>query len=216
MKALDLFCGAGGASMGLYQAGFDVVGVDCEHQLNYPFKFVQKNVFDLKMKWIRKFDLVWASPPCQAFTAYKRNQDHVGEYPDLIMDVRELLKNAGVWYVIENIPGASLRKFVKLCGSSFGLDIQRHRIFESNFWIQPVRCKHGWQKPRFPCATNRNNLRKTVEIGVWRIPLETQQNAMGIHWMSVEELSQAVPPAYAKYIGLQWKGEREKKFGFIY
>lgn len=216
MKALDLFCGAGGASMGLYQAGFEVVGVDFQYQPNYPCKFLEDDVFNLELEWIRKFDFVWASPPCQMFTAYARNNEHVGKYPDLIGDVRKLLKNAEVWWVIENVPGASLRNYIKLCGSSFGLDIRRHRIFESNFWIQPVRCRHGWQKPRFPCATNRNYLRKTVEIGVWRIPLETQRKAMGMDWMNRLELSQAVPPAYSKYIGEQWKGNRKERKGFIY
>jgi DNA (cytosine-5)-methyltransferase 1 len=42
-----------------------------------------------------------------------------------------------------------------------------------------------------------------VEIGVWRIPLETQQQAMGIDWMTLEELSESIPPAYTKFIGQQ-------------
>lgn len=45
--------------------------------------------------------------------------------------------------------------------------------------------------------------RCTVEVGVWRIPLEIQQRAMGIDWMSVSELSEAVPPAYTEHIGKQ-------------
>jgi hypothetical protein len=35
MKALDLFCGAGGATRGLMQAGFAVTGVDLRPQARY-------------------------------------------------------------------------------------------------------------------------------------------------------------------------------------
>jgi DNA (cytosine-5)-methyltransferase 1 len=200
--ALDLFCGAGGASMGLHDAGFEVVGVDIEPQPSYPFEFVQRNVLDLLLIDPRSVDFVWASPPCQAFTAYKRRPDHVYESPNLIPATRELLQDSGLPYVIENIPGArtELVDPIQLCGSSFGLDVRRHRLFECSFPIKAPPCDHSWQTPRFPPATNRTNKRCTVEVGVWRIPLEVQQKAMGIDWMTRKELSQAIPPAYAEYI----------------
>ena len=82
----------------------------------------------------------------------------------------------------------------------FGLDVRRHRIFESSFPVTPPRCNHAAQTPRFPPATNRTNLRSTVEVGVWQIPIETQRKAMGIDWMNLRELSQAIPPAYSEFI----------------
>lgn len=202
-RALDLFCGAGGASAGIDAAGFEVTGVDRKPQPHYPFEFVHGDALTVDLEWIREFDFVWASPPCQAFTAYKRRREHVRPVENLIPKTRDLLERAGVPFVIENVPGARehLRDPVQLCGSSFGLDVRRHRLFEAHgFTIPDLPCDHGWQTPRFAPATNRTNLRRTVEVGVWRIPLEVQQEAMGIGWMTREELSQAIPPAYSNHI----------------
>lgn len=170
--ALDLFCGAGGASMGLHRAGFHVTGVDIRPQPRYPFRLWQGDALLIRHK-LRSFDFIWASPPCQAFTAYKRRPNHVADRDDLIPMVRELLIESGKPFVIENVPGAPLENPITLCGSMFGLDVRRHRLFEASFPILVPGCQHGRQAPRFPQATNRKNLRRTVEIGVWRIPLAT-------------------------------------------
>lgn len=114
---------------------------------------------------------------------------------------RERLQASGTPYIIENVHGAPLVNPITLCGSMFGLDVRRHRLFECSFPVEQPQCRHEEQTPRFPPATNRTNLRCTVEVGVWRIPLETQQQAMGIDWMSLERLSQAIPPAYSAYLG---------------
>jgi DNA (cytosine-5)-methyltransferase 1 len=84
--------------------------------------------------------------------------------------------------------------------------VRRHRYFESSLALEPPPCRHDLQAPRFPAATNRKNLRRTVEVGVWRIPLEVQCSAMGIDWMELHELSQAIPPAYGEWIGRQALG----------
>jgi DNA (cytosine-5)-methyltransferase 1 len=205
MRILDLFCGAGGAAMGYARAGFEVVGVDIKPQPNYPFEFHQANAFAFfDASESLPFDAFHASPPCQAFTAYRRKGHGVGGgYPDLVDAVRARFDDLGLPYVIENVPGAPLENPIQLCGSSFGLDVRRHRLFESNVPLMAPPCAHGWQTPRFPQATNRTNLRRTVEVGVWRIPLEVQQQAMGIDWMTREELSEAIPPAYTEHIGAQ-------------
>ena len=203
-RLLDLFCGAGGASVGYHRAGFDVVGVDIEWHSDYPFTFYHADAMTFPLD---DFDVIHASPPCQSFTAYKRRGDGVGDgYPDLIAQVRDLLNAWGGPYVIENVSGAPLEDPIQLCGSSFGLDVRRHRMFESNAALVGSTCDHSWQTPRFPPATNRTSLRSTVEIGVWRIPLETQQKAMGIDWMKLEDLTEAIPPAYTEYLGYQLVG----------
>jgi DNA (cytosine-5)-methyltransferase 1 len=206
--------------MGLYQAGFDVVGVDIL-PLNrqpglfgdpldwYPFEFRQGDALEADLSG---FDLIWASPPCQAFTAYKRRPDHVAPRDNLIPPVRSRLEASGAPWIIENVPGAPLERPVTLCGSMFGLDVRRHRIFETSFPVPPLECNHV-AAPRFAPAGNRTNLRSTVEVGVWRIPLTVQQQAMGIDWMSLEALSQSIPPAYSRWLGerfLEWR-EADRK-----
>ena len=197
-RALDLFCGAGGMSMGLHRAGFEVVGVDLHPQPEYPFAFVQADALEVDLAG---FDFIHASPPCQQFTAYRRQPGHVREYPNLIPAMRARLMGAGVPWSIENVPGAPLEHPVLLCGSMFGLEVRRHRLLECSFALLTSACNHAAQAGSFPQATNRTNRRRTVEVGVWRIPLEVQQRAMGINWMVLETLSQAIPPAYGEHIG---------------
>lgn len=200
-RLLDLCSGAGGAAMGYHRAGWTVVGVDLRPQPNYPF---EHHVGDALTWPTEGFDAVHGSPPCQSFTAYRRKGNGVGDgYPDLIPAMRAKLDASGLPYVIENVPGAPLLDPVCLCGSSFALDVRRHRLFETNWSLVGLPCDHGWQTPRFPPATNRTNLRRTVEVGVWRIPIAVQRKAMDIDWMELTELSEAIPPAYTEHVGRQ-------------
>lgn len=200
MRALDLFCGAGGVSAGLARAGFSVTGVDIKPQPNYPFKFIQADATEWPID-VDDFDFIWASPPCQGFTAYKRRPNHVAPVANLIPHTRERLIALGLPYCIENVPGAPLLDPVTLCGSMFDLDVRRHRIFETSFPLLAPACQHGIWTRRFKPATNRINLRYTIEIGSWDEPLPLQQLAMGdVNWMTREELSQAIPPAYSEFI----------------
>lgn len=198
--------------MGYHRSGFEVVGVDINPQPRYPFEHHVADALEVLAELAQtglafgyRVDAIHASPPCQHFTAYGRS-DTKGwreNYLDLVEPTRDGLIATGLPYVMENVPGAPLVDPVRLCGSSFRLDVRRHRLFESNVPLTIPPCDHSWQTPRFAPASNRTNLRSTVEVGVWRIPLEVQRKAMGIDWMELRELSEAIPPAYTEHIGGQ-------------
>lgn len=215
-RILSLCCGGGGACKGYADAGFYPVGVDINPQPDYPYEFLELDALQVLRVLIsgstvhgyklEDFSAIHASFPCQKWTAYRRKGSGVGEgYPDLITPGRSFLRATGLPYIMENVPGSPLRNPVQLCGSSFGLNVRRHRWFESSISFSVPPCDHSWQTPRFPPATNRKNLRCTVEVGVWRIPLAVQQEAMGIDWLPLKSLSEAVPPAYTEFLGRKIK-----------
>lgn len=200
-RALDLFCGAGGASKGLHAAGFDVVGVDINPMPRYPFPFIKADAIEARIEEIGWFDFVWASPPCQQFSALATRED-LSHYPDLVDPIRQKLVASGKPWVIENVPGAPLRKDLMLCGGMFGLRSYRHRHFEANFYIaQPDHPKHVVRvnrrgENRKEHWANGGFLTITGDVGTYCGP-----EAMGIDWMSGDEMSEAIPPAYSEFIG---------------
>jgi len=199
-KLLDLFCCAGGAAMGYYRAGFDVVGVDIKPQPRYPFQFVQGDALEYVAKHGHEFDAIHASPPCQG---YSRMRHVTGKkYPLMIDEVRAVLRATGKPYVIENVEDAPLIDDVLLCGTMFGLKTFRHRKFETSFFLlAPPHATHTVYgkaaKQGRPVTEERQYLTVTGNFS----GIANGKRAMGIEWMSRAELSQAIPPAYTEYIG---------------
>ena len=209
MRLLDLYCGAGGAADGYAQAGFEVVGVDIHPQPHYPYAFFQGDVLKLARDWIGTFDLIHASPPCQHFTKYRNVvKDITDRYDDHLAATLELL--APYPHIVENVPGAPMRADAVLCGSMFGLDVMRHRWFQTSFPVMAPACNHkGWTR-QFKSSSDRPNLRYTIEIGSWDEPLERQKRAMGINRpITVRELSEAIPPSYTAFLGRVFQIQQE-------
>lgn len=222
MKLLDLYCKAGGAAQGYYEAGYDeIVGVDIEPQTNYPFNFIQMDAIEyLKAQDLSQFDLIHASPPCQAYSSANglynaRNSNSKKPrkiYPKLIEPTRELLLKSGKPYVIENVYGArkELINPIILCGCMFPeLKVYRKRCFESNIHIDQL--KHYPHNDSTPSAGNGISPKGYISVcgtgGVKGMNskeiLAYWSYAMGINWMTRDELREAIPPAFTKYIGEQ-------------
>jgi DNA (cytosine-5)-methyltransferase 1 len=212
MLLLDLFCGAGGAAKGYADAGFEVVGIDIKKQKYFPYDFIEADIFNLTARDLDGFDAVHASPPCQLFSrarlvGTKKNKEAI----NLIPQTRALLKAWGGPYIIENVERAPLIDPIRLCGSSFGLKVRRHRLFESNVPLTGTACNHkaqgrpvGVYHKMGDQVQGRSNLTgQWVLGGRTASTLEEGQEAMGIDWMPWPQLREALPPAYTKYIGIQ-------------
>lgn len=203
-KLLDLFCGGGGASVGYAQAGFDVTGVDIHKKKNYPYQFIKADAMTIldNLDFLKQFDVIHASPPCQLFTALTHLRDAQGKNTkklDLVKPTRDKLLRWGGVYVMENVPNAPMTGII-LCGSSFGLKVRRHRIFESNFKLKSLPCDHKQQGKTVGVYGSLND---KLRPGFTAETIEEAQNAMGIDWLGWSSLKEAIPPAYSYFIGQQ-------------
>ena len=203
-RVVDLFCGAGGASMGYAKAGYEVVGMDIKHGKRYPFEYIRRDVMTLRPEDLDGFDLIHASPPCQTYSVTKHLRVAQGKSTskqDLLAQVRSLLVVSEIPYVIENVKGAPLIDPVQLCGSAFGLKVRRHRLFESSMELRGTDCHHKEQgKPVGIYGSMRDEI---PGGGHTAKTMDEAREAMGIDWMIWGELVEAIPPAYTHYIGQQ-------------
>lgn len=204
LKMLDIFCGAGGASMGYHHAGFVVSGLDIKHGKRYPFEYFRLDFTTLDVDMLRGYDFIHASPPCQTFSITKNLRNAQGKSTDkldLLEPTRKLLQESGVPFIIENVPGAPLIDPVMLCGSAFGLKVRRHRLFESNLKLTGTQCNHKAQGR--PVGVYGSMKDEIPNGGKTATTMQEAHEAMGIDWMIWGELVEAIPPAYTKHLGKQ-------------
>jgi DNA (cytosine-5)-methyltransferase 1 len=191
------------AAVGYDRAGFDVTGVDLCPQPRYPFAFVQADAIEYLREHGHEYDAIHGSPPCQRYSKSVSIEARKG-HPDLVAVMREGMIASGRPWVIENVPGAPLRNATVLCGTMFGLQVKRHRLFESSVLILSPECRHEAYEPQYPPAWNRTNPLRFIAVsgGFQRgVTHEQRCEAMGIDWANARELSEAVPPAYTEYVG---------------
>lgn len=230
MKVLDLFCGEGGAGYGYHLAGADmVIGVDLHPQKRYPFGFLQADCLKLDVRFLRQFDLIHASPPCQFGTELNSNK---AKHLNLIPQTRALLKASGVPYVIENVRGVRdhLIEPVSLFGTMFGNGmttstgqqyvLSRERLFETNWELTPpwdpgagrgpiANIYGGHLRCRDKAHRTGNGTGRTRDfIGEDKPALA--RTLMEMPWATMVGMSEAVPPSYTQFIGEQFLAQQGK------
>lgn len=219
LRLLDLFCCAGGAAKGYQKAGFHVTGVDIQPRPRYcGDQFLQGDALAILAALIAfaaDFDLIHASPPCQAGCAMtngtNKSKGWGRTHDQLVPATRALLLATGKPFVIEQPTGHKglIRTDLRLCMDMFPVGeppwVQRHRDFEL----------HGFTVPQPPHPKHRGYVRG-MRHGIWRdgpyvaaygngggkASIAEMQHALGIDWTDErEELTEAIPPAYAAHIG---------------
>lgn len=210
-RLLDVFCGAGGCSVGYDRAGFDVVGVDIEPHADYPFRFVHADALDVlaDRAFLDGFDVVHASPPCPRYSVVTPD-DRRDAHPDLVAPVLDALRSWGGEWVVENVPGAPLPGATLLCGQAMGLrNVKRHRLFLASVLLlspgcactgEPVYGVHGDHG-----ESDRERLRTAARGRTGKArDVEHARALLGAPWVtSWDDLTDLIPPAYAEYVGSQ-------------
>ena len=176
-----------------------IVGFDVVPQPRYPFEFVQQDALTVDLS---RFDAVWASPPCQGYSQAGAQWRKEGrEYPDLVAATRERLEASGLPWIIENVPGAPLRTPTVLNAALFGMGIRRTRWFETSVQM-PLVLIPPEGPSRFRMGKKPGDGDCIIPVGHFSGVAEVRMR-MGIDWMTREELTQAVPPAYSQFIWRQ-------------
>lgn len=202
-RLLDLFCGAGGAARGYADVGFEVVGVDIKPQPHYPYEFHQADVFAHPTEMLvasRDFDAIHASPPCHDFTKLKGQASVRGGTAWMMEETRAMLIEIGLPYIIENVPEAYMRPDYRLCGCMVGLPrLRRPRWFETSWGSTQSGFIHDHSVQAVTVAGGGDGAREDAR-GYHHMKADWV-DAMGIDWMTRDEMSQAIPPAMTRYMG---------------
>src|SRR5262245_51493372 len=231
-RLLDLYCGAGGCSAGYTAAGFDCTGVDQDPKMlaRYPYDTIRADAITVlnTPRFLRRFDLIHASPPCQTYSVTRHT--HHRQHPDQLAPTLDLLQRTGIPWIVENVPGAPMTGLV-LCGTMFDLTaadhdgttltLRRHRLFASNLTLSAPRgcgCRDVHRRRarnlRLMDASDRiggvygggshdNGIATKVRRGGYTPAKDVWADLMQIRWMTRDQLAQAIPPAYTQWLGLQ-------------
>jgi hypothetical protein len=224
-RVLDACSGAGGATRGYQLAGAHVTGVDTRPQPNYcGDEFIQGDAVAFIHEHGRAFDFIHASPPCKAKTTLtlgnRKRDGWTDDHVDLINPIRAAIDETGVPGVMENVMSAdNLRPDLVLCGLMFGLLSTRHRKFELCRWFTfaPPHVRHPSGRAGRMRGWNHGRKQDGVLIpfygsGGGKGTVADAPAGLGIDWMTdlEHEVTQAIPPAYTRWIFEQWLDQRER------
>ena len=127
--AIDSFCGGGGMTCGLRQAGIDVIaGVDLDKEAQSTYEtnnpgsvFVLANIRNLQDDYFeKKFSVrrnddnlvLIGCSPCQFYSIINTSKEKSKESKDLLLEFQRFVRYYNPGYVIvENVPGIITNKY---------------------------------------------------------------------------------------------------------
>lgn len=236
MKFHDYCCCAGLGADG-YASIFGasaVKGFDHEPQPDYPYEFEKADVMVMLDQGLPEAFARHFSFPCQIHTTaghLRTAQGGTSKYLDFLTPGLAVIReryNDTPW-IIENVDDRSgnVRRImapregetlIMLCGSMFGLQVQRHRLFLANFPLRRpaptgpgVYGSQGCRHDTFPTGPNG----RPKPVGVYHVPgdkvpegghtardAEHGRQVMGSHrTLPWDKLKEGFPPAYTAWVG---------------
>jgi DNA (cytosine-5)-methyltransferase 1 len=154
VKVIDLFCGAGGSTLGFKMAGFDVVlGVDIDevalssYTANHPeIETWQLDILDLTADQLPEADVILGSTPCTEFSLAKRIRTYDMTLTNHFLKIVKNYKPK--YWILENVP--SIAYFLPpgmphnlLCAANYGVPQQRLRCIAGEYPYPPAtHAKH--------------------------------------------------------------------------
>ena len=141
IRALDLFCGAGGSSWGAREAGVEIVAAfdvwplaGEAHDANFPeAEFIsgrlEEQDADALAKKYGKIDLILGSPECTNHSPAKGNKPRCEQSKDTAFQVVRFAKAFKPrWIVIENV--VNMRKWMRYAEFKFALEKLGYKLQE--------------------------------------------------------------------------------------
>ncbi len=212
-RLLDLCCKSGIASDRYFNAGFNVMGIDNQSQVNYPYRFKKCDAYEYLIKNWKKFDVIHISPNCQFYSNSTPVENKINHSNDIPL-IREIIKNEKITIpiIIENVMSSPLIPDLVLRGDMFGLKALKTRKFEFHnfFMFKPGKPqKNGSVKNgdfTHMCGSGSFIRKKNLAMPKFKKSsvLKTWKYALNIpidRNVTRNELSNCIPFQYTEFIG---------------
>lgn len=222
----DGYCCQGGAGAGYERAGWHTVGCDIDPKplRHNPHECYQGDVLavlDTLLNggmWhgyrLSDFQAIHCSPPCQHESTLKSLVTHY--YPALLAPTRDFLvkmhRATGIPWILENVATAAMHQGIEICGTALGLNVRRHRRFDSSHLLYgPGMCHHSPDNINVYGHSAWNYHKRTEEYRHWHrhnanqcpVPIAVAKIAFEAPWMTQHGLAECIPPAYTAFLGAQ-------------
>ena len=196
VNAVDVFCGAGGLSLGMERAGFNLLcAIDswsvaaATYALNFAHPVLETDVSSLTAEAItrhcgtEKIDAVVGGPPCQGFSVQRIGSDS-DVRNNLVLEFARLVREFDPrMFLMENVPGLVGRRGRQLASvfevqlTDAGYEVEGRVVNAADYGVPQSRRRvfyYGWRRGeepfRFPASDCGSRPLRTVWDAIGDLP----------------------------------------------